>query len=55
MGVLDVWLLLYIPFQVYIRKLTYRAYTMSDVVNPALADASSFAWEFSSALLANPR
>ena len=28
MGVIDVWLLLYIAFQVYIIKLTYRAYTM---------------------------
>ena len=28
MGVLDVWLLLYIPFQVYIIKNTYKAYTM---------------------------
>ena len=25
---LDVWLLLHIPFSVYIIKLTYRAYTM---------------------------
>ena len=28
MGVLNVWLLWYIPLSVYIRKLTYRVYTM---------------------------
>ena len=60
MDTLNMWILNFISSGNKWQQEQYNYNNVSDVVNPALADASSSAWEFSptfnsSALLANPR